>query len=117
MTSRPERTGRKMSKDARVDARAEKRKTEALPTVLTIGHSTRTLEEFIRLDQAHAVTRVVMGKAVLVVTVGEQHLPRDSAGADRVHSIAFAGEGNSGCLALISRSPVAGGAGLDRCRG
>jgi len=27
--------------------------------VLTIGHSTRTLEEFIRLLQAHAVTRVV----------------------------------------------------------
>ncbi len=29
------------------------------PIVLTIGHSTRTLEEFIRLLQAHAVTRVV----------------------------------------------------------
>jgi len=30
-----------------------------LAIVLTIGHSTRTLEEFIRLLQAHAVTRVV----------------------------------------------------------
>ena len=29
------------------------------PIVLTIGHSTRTLEEFISLLQAHAVTRVV----------------------------------------------------------
>jgi uncharacterized protein (DUF488 family) len=29
------------------------------PIVLTIGHSTRTLEEFIRLLQAHAVSRVV----------------------------------------------------------
>jgi len=28
------------------------------PIVLTIGHSTRTLEEFIRLLQAHGVTRV-----------------------------------------------------------
>jgi uncharacterized protein (DUF488 family) len=30
-----------------------------LPVVLTIGHSTRTLAEFIRLLQAHAVSRVV----------------------------------------------------------
>ena len=29
------------------------------PIVLTIGHSTRTIEEFIALLQAHAVTRVV----------------------------------------------------------
>lgn len=42
-----------------MDAGAEKRKRAALPTVLTIGHSTRTIEEFIRLVQAHAVTRVV----------------------------------------------------------
>jgi uncharacterized protein (DUF488 family) len=33
--------------------------TEALPIVLTIGHSTRTLEEFIGLLQAHGATRVV----------------------------------------------------------
>ena len=32
--------------------------TEPLPIVLTIGHSTRTLEEFIRLLQAHGATRV-----------------------------------------------------------
>lgn len=32
---------------------------EPSPIVLTIGHSTRTLEEFIRLLQAHAVSRVV----------------------------------------------------------
>ncbi|MGH7978718.1 MAG: DUF488 family protein [Limisphaerales bacterium] len=31
----------------------------ALPVVLTVGHSTRTLAEFIRLLQIHAVTRVV----------------------------------------------------------
>jgi uncharacterized protein (DUF488 family) len=34
-------------------------KKEALPLVMTIGHSTRTLEEFIGLLQAHAVSRVV----------------------------------------------------------
>jgi uncharacterized protein (DUF488 family) len=34
-------------------------KAEPLPIVLTIGHSTRTLDEFIRLLQAHAVSRVV----------------------------------------------------------
>ena len=33
--------------------------TEPSPIVLTIGHSTRTLEEFIGLLQAHGVTRVV----------------------------------------------------------
>jgi uncharacterized protein (DUF488 family) len=32
---------------------------EPSPLVMTIGHSTRTLEEFIRLLQAHAVSRVV----------------------------------------------------------
>src|SRR5450759_5328027 len=32
---------------------------EPSPIVLTIGHSTRTLEEFIRLLEAHAVSRVV----------------------------------------------------------
>jgi uncharacterized protein (DUF488 family) len=32
---------------------------ESKPLVLTIGHSTRTLEEFIRLLQAHGVARVV----------------------------------------------------------
>jgi len=32
---------------------------ESLPIVLTIGHSTRTLDEFIRLLQAHGVSRVV----------------------------------------------------------
>ena len=32
---------------------------EPLPIVLTIGHSTRTLEEFIGLLQAHGATRVV----------------------------------------------------------
>jgi uncharacterized protein (DUF488 family) len=30
-----------------------------LPVILTVGHSTRTLAEFIRLLQIHAVTRVV----------------------------------------------------------
>ena len=32
---------------------------EPSPIVLTIGHSTRTLDEFIRLLKAHSVTRVV----------------------------------------------------------
>lgn len=32
---------------------------ESSPIVLTIGHSTRTLDEFIRLLQAHGVSRVV----------------------------------------------------------
>ena len=31
---------------------------EPSPIVLTIGHSTRTLEEFIGLIQAHGATRV-----------------------------------------------------------
>lgn len=34
-------------------------KEESSPVVMTIGHSTRTLEEFIGLLQAHAVIRVV----------------------------------------------------------
>jgi uncharacterized protein (DUF488 family) len=34
-------------------------KKACLPVVLTIGHSTRTLEEFIGLLQAHAVTQVM----------------------------------------------------------
>jgi uncharacterized protein (DUF488 family) len=34
-------------------------RAESSPIVLTIGHSTRTLEEFIGLLQAHAVSRVV----------------------------------------------------------
>jgi len=35
------------------------RSTAALPVILTIGHSTRTLQEFIGLLQAQGVTRVV----------------------------------------------------------
>ena len=42
-----------------INTRGTEAQTEPLPTVLTIGHSTRTLEDFIRLLQAHAVTRVV----------------------------------------------------------
>src|SRR6188508_1354809 len=41
---------------------AKERRTptaEPSPIVLTIGHSTRTLDEFIRLLQAHGVSRVV----------------------------------------------------------
>jgi hypothetical protein len=34
-------------------------KSEYIPIVLTIGHSTRTLEDFVRLLQAHGATRVV----------------------------------------------------------
>ena len=43
-------------------AGAEGRRTptaESSPIVLTVGHSTRTLDEFIRLLQAHGVSRVV----------------------------------------------------------
>jgi uncharacterized protein (DUF488 family) len=43
-------------------ASAEESRTptaESSPIVLTIGHSTRTLDEFIRLLQAHGVSRVV----------------------------------------------------------
>lgn len=39
-------------------ARKAKRKPESLPIVLTIGHSTRTLDEFIGLLKAHGATRV-----------------------------------------------------------
>src|SRR5512142_3039974 len=48
-----------MSMAPRIRTRGENAETEARPTVFTIGHSTRTLEGFIRLLQAHAVTRVV----------------------------------------------------------
>ena len=43
-------------------AGAKERRTptaESSPIVMTIGHSTRTLDEFIRLLQAHGVSRVV----------------------------------------------------------
>lgn len=36
-----------------------KRRPEKAPVILTIGHSTHTLEDFIRLLQAHAVSLVV----------------------------------------------------------
>jgi uncharacterized protein (DUF488 family) len=42
-----------------MNTRREKAKVVALPTVLTIGHSTRALDKFIRLLQVHGVTRVV----------------------------------------------------------
>ncbi len=48
-----------MTEKARDAATGIGAKRDALPTVLTIGHSTRPLEEFIRLLQAHGVTRVV----------------------------------------------------------
>ena len=46
---------------AKTGGRVEKRmpSAEPSPIVLTIGHSTRTLEEFIGLLQAHGATRVV----------------------------------------------------------
>jgi uncharacterized protein (DUF488 family) len=40
-------------------ARKQMRESKPLLIVLTIGHSTRTIGEFIRLLQAHSVTRVV----------------------------------------------------------
>lgn len=43
---------------ARVRKKATRRK-KPVAVVLTIGHSTRSIEEFIRLLQAHGVTRVV----------------------------------------------------------
>jgi hypothetical protein len=43
----------------RVSQPKPKTRTAVSPVVLTIGHSTRTIEEFIRLLQAHEVTRVV----------------------------------------------------------
>ena len=42
-----------------INTRRKKAKIEARSTVLTIGHSTRSIEEFIRLLQAHGVTRVL----------------------------------------------------------
>ncbi len=59
MTIRPERTSSRMSMHPRIDTQGRKAKPEAWPTIFTIGHSTRTLEEFIRLLRAHAVTHVV----------------------------------------------------------
>jgi len=47
-----------MGKDI-VQSRKSKKNESALPVVLTVGHSTRTLAEFIRLLKAHAVSRVV----------------------------------------------------------
>ncbi len=37
----------------------ERSKEKGSPTIFTIGHSTRSLEEFIRLLQAHGVTHVI----------------------------------------------------------
>ena len=37
----------------------ERLKGKGSPTIFTIGHSTRSLEEFIRLLRAHGVTRVI----------------------------------------------------------
>ena len=49
---------RRMKKTAeRVEKRTPKK--ESSPLVMTIGHSTRTLEEFIGLLKTHGVTRVV----------------------------------------------------------
>jgi len=42
-----------------LEGRKRVRKVEPPPIVLTVGHSTRTLEEFIALLQAHGATRVV----------------------------------------------------------
>jgi uncharacterized protein (DUF488 family) len=50
---------------AQKQSRLLRRKADAMPTaesspiILTLGHSTRTLDEFIRLLQAHGVSRVV----------------------------------------------------------
>ncbi len=38
---------------------AEDKGSKALPTVLTVGHSTRTIEEFIRLLTTHRAARVI----------------------------------------------------------
>jgi uncharacterized protein (DUF488 family) len=46
-------------KKLRPAPRAKKAARKSTPTVLTIGHSTHTPEEFVRMLQAHAVTRVV----------------------------------------------------------
>jgi uncharacterized protein (DUF488 family) len=47
-------------------------KKEPLPLVMTIGHSTHTLEEFIRLLQAHGATCVVDVRTV----PGSRHNPQ-----------------------------------------
>lgn len=44
---------------AKTAGTGERRTAGSSPVVLTIGHSTRTLDEFIRLLQAHGVSRVV----------------------------------------------------------
>lgn len=49
-------------KEVKVKTSARRTKRASKPTppiIMTIGHSTRPIEEFIRLLQAHAVTRVV----------------------------------------------------------
>ena len=42
-----------------MDSRPTKNQAQGLPTVLTIGHSTRTFDEFLRLLKAHDVTCIV----------------------------------------------------------
>jgi hypothetical protein len=42
-----------------MDSRLTKNRAQGLPTVLTIGHSTRTFDEFLRLLKAHGVTCIV----------------------------------------------------------
>ncbi len=42
-----------------MQARKPRTQSNGMPVVLTVGHSTRPLAEFIRLLQIHAVTRVV----------------------------------------------------------
>jgi len=55
----------RMIDKAQKQSRLLRRKADAMPTaesspiILTLGHSTRTLDEFIRLLQAHGVSRVV----------------------------------------------------------
>jgi len=49
----------------KMNGRIKKRTPKSKPLiVLTIGHSTRSIEEFIRLLQTHAVTRVVDARTV-----------------------------------------------------
>ena len=89
-------------------------RAESSPIVLTIGHSTRTLEEFIGLLQAHAVSRVVdvrtvprsrhnpqFNKASLPRLVEESRLGiRSPAGTGRAASCEarFAQRGLAKCL-------------------
>jgi uncharacterized protein (DUF488 family) len=49
----------KFTGDKAMSSKRAKDRTDALLTVLTIGHSTRTIEEFIQLLQAHCVKCVV----------------------------------------------------------